>query len=358
MSQKNGKKINLSSPALKMFAAGFVLFACAVAFTPSSGVFRTLPLFLVGGAVSYLLSVSVKMTAVLSAFMTLCTYLASGRGVGESVLYAGVSCLVSVAGMYIFRFVKAAVKTQKKAVRSKCIISAILAFAVAVLLCAVLCGNVVSFIIHNAENTDYISTNYGGTVEKRFTSYEALDGEYRTYVSFNDGENIYGNADECYIVVYEENVNDDVRNYFEQKMLYSANAALASVISKATWGYNITASDIAFEKGEVLAPDSEAEDYMDRIRYVVSFESIYDENERDKFVSVCRDTVSVIASSGFVFEKIVLCGGNASDVLFSLEVTENVTGADVERLVTDFDEKQVYDMGVTKMTILDYWNNK
>ncbi|MBR2021107.1 MAG: hypothetical protein IJ939_01595 [Clostridia bacterium] len=352
------KKINFSSPAFRMIASGFVLFLCALAFTPSSGVFRTLPFFLVGGAVSYALSVSTSVIAAFSGIMTLCTYLASGRGVGESVFYAAVSCLVAIAGVYIFRFVKSAGIAQKKNVRNKCITAAIVSFAVSLVLCLVLCGNVFSFLSNDAKNTAYIEENYGKTVKKRYTSYEAFAGEYRTYVSFKDGESVYGNDDDCYISTQPEKINDDVRNYHEEKMLYVANARLANVISGATWGYNITASDIAFENREILSADSDIDDYMGRVKYVVSFESIFHESERDKFVSVCEDTVSAIASSGIEFEKILLCGGDASRVLFILEVTENTKREDVQKLVSAFDEKLVKDVGVTEMTILDYWNNK
>lgn len=352
------KKIEFSSPAFRMIASGFVLFLCAFAFTPSSGMLRTLPLFLAGGAVSYALSVSVPVIVAFSAIMTLCTYLASGRGVGESVFYAVVSCLVAIAGVYIFRFVKAARITQKKNVRNKCITAAVFSFVVSLVLCLVLCGNVFSFLSCDAKNTAYIKENYGETITKRYTSYEAFAGEYRTYVSFIDGESVYGNDDDCYINTQPSVIHDDMRNYYEQQLLYVANARLANVISGATWGYNITASDVSFENGEILSVDSNVDDYMGRVKYVVSFESIFHENERDRFVSVCEDTVSSIALSGIEFEKIVLCGGDAANVLFCLEVTENTKREDVHKLVSDFDEKLVRDVGVTEMTILDYWNNK
>ena len=356
---ENSRRINLlSKPAFKMIVAGFVLFACAAAFTPSAGVFRTIPFFLAGGAISCILSVSVRVILAFSAVMTLCTYLVSGRSVTEAVLFSVAACLLAFAGVYVVKFIRAAKRTKKADVRKKCVMSAVVAFAVSVLLCAVLCGNVVSFLVNDAKNSGYIEKNYDKTVEKRYTSYEALKGEYRTYVSFKDGDSVYGNADDIYVSVKGDNVNDEVRNYFEEKMLYSANSKLANVISTATWGYNITASDIAFDYGEILTGDSVADDYMDRVRYVVGFDSIFHENEKDKFISVCEDTVAAISASGMRFEKIILCGGDASKVIFSLEITEKTKTEDVSELVTLFDEKQVEDIGVTEMTILDYWKNK
>ncbi len=354
---KSGKRI-VSKPAFKMFAAGFVLFACALAFTPSAEVIRTIPLFVAGGAAAHALSVSAGMISSLSAVFTLCMYLASGRGVAEAVFYAVVSCLLATAGVYVIRFVRASKKTQKNDVKKKCITAAVTSVAVSLVLSMVLCGNAVSFLIKDSTNTEYIKKNYGETVEKRYTSYEALAAEYRTYVSFKDDGGVYGKADECYVKSGSDAVWDDVRNYYEQKILYTANARLASAVSKATWGYNITASDIAFENGEVLSSDAVADDYMDRVSYVVSFESIFTKNEKDKFVSICEDTVEAISESGIAFERIVLCGGNATEVLFSLEVTPETSKKDVRDSVSDFDAKQVASLGVTEMTILDYWMNK
>ena len=358
MSENKTRKSIISRSVIKMFAAGFVLFACAVAFTPSSGVFRTIPFFVIGGAVAFLLGASTSVCASLSFIMTLFTYLVSGRGTGESVFYAAVSCLLTLSGVYAVRFFKASKRTSKKDTAVKCRASAFSALAVALVLSFALCGNVVSFLFALTQNGAYIDLNYGNAIEKRYTSYEAFDGEYRTYVSFADEGGVYGNADECYVLADKKHFNDDVRNYYEDKILVEAEARLAYAISGATWGYNITASDIDFSIGEILTPDSKTEDYLNRVRYVVGFESLFDEDDRDKFVSICEDTVSAIEANGIEFDKIVLCGGDASKVLFSLTLTSETQKADVDSLVEIFDEEQVSEMGVTEMTILDYWKNR
>ena len=354
MKFKDIKDIN---PTLRMFLSGLLLFLCAAAFTPSSGVLRTIPLFLAGGAVSYLIGVSMSTSASLSGVMTLCTYLVSGRSVAEAIMYCLVACLLCSAGVYAVRFFKASKKTAKNDVKRKCIACAILSLVLSCVLSLVLCGNVVSFVMNDAENTGYIAANYGEKVDKKYTSYEAMRGEYRTYVSFEDEGGIYGDADECYVSA-GKNFNDDVRNHYEEKMLFVAKQKLANVVSGATWGFNITAADIAFDKGEILTPESELHDYMDRVRYVVGFDILVSEEDRDDFVSVCEDTVSEIVESGIEFEKIVLCGGNASEVIFALEVTEETRREDVSESIKPFDEKYVRDIGVTEMNILDYWENK
>jgi len=358
--KQNADRKNLKS-ALSIVIPGVVLFLCAMLFTPTLGVFRTIPFFIAGGAVSAVFCSSSRMIYALAAVMTLCTYLASGRSVGQSVLFALVACLLSASGIYAYKFASAGKKTDNKNVRKKCIGAAVSAVAVAVVLSLVLCGNVVSFIIRDAENTDYISRvkNSGGAeMQKQYTAYEAFRGEYCTYVTFEDEGGVYGNADEFSISKRDGVLYDGVREYFEDKLLYDANARLANIVSGATWGFNITASDIAFENGEVIGTAEGFEDYAGRICYVVSFDSLIGENEKEKFVSVCQDTVAEINKSGIAFDKIVLCGGNATDVLFSLTVTPETDVSDVENAIEKFDEKQVSPYGVTEMTILDYWKNR
>ena len=358
MKEKIMSKIDFKSQLVRTVAAGFVLFLCAFAFSPEARIVRTIPLFLVGGARSFVLVSSVKLVLSFSFVMTLCAYLALSGNVGKALFFAVVSCLLSSAGIYVFRFLKAAKKTQKSIVRKKCIFSAAFCCAVAVVLSFVLCGDAVSFVIHDAENTQYIKENYPTDVVKSYTAYDFSKGEYLTFVSFRDGDDVYGNADECYINADVKHFNDGVRNHYEETMLVSAKASLAYVISGATWGYNITASDIAFEKGEILTSDSDINDYLDRINYVVSFQTLFGKNDKEKFVIVCEDTVAVLKANGFEFERIVLCGGDAENVLFCAEITMETGKDDVSVLVRDFDEKIVESIGVTEMTILDYWKNK
>lgn len=347
--------------ALSIVLPGIVLFLCAMLFTPSFGVFRTIPFFIAGGAVSVVFCTSDRMIYALTAVMTLCTYLASGRSVGQSVLFAVVACLLSAAGVYTYKFVTTGKKTDNKNVRKKCTRAAFMAVVLAIVLSVVFCGNIVSFVMKDAENTrhiEYVKDRGGADMHKQYTAYEAFAGEYRTYVTFEDEGGVYGNADEFSISKKGGVLYDGVREYFEEKLLYAANAQLASVVSGATWGFNITASDIDFEDDEVIGTEESFEDYADRICYVVSFDSLIGEAEQEKFASVCKDTVSEINKSGISFNKIILCGGNATEVLFSLTVTPGTDASEVENAIEKFDEETVKPYGVTEMTILDYWKNR
>ena len=347
-----------NSNGFKTAVAGAVLFVSAVLFSPVSGICRTIPFFVVAGVLVRVLKASDLMGVLMGAAMTLCTYLVCGRSVFESLLFCVASSLLTSSGIYIARLAEIMKATEKKGVKKKCSAYISASVLISLVLSLVLCGNAVSFVLNDYENTSYISEKYGDKVEKRYSCYEFSKGEYCTYVSFKDGKEVYGNSDECYVSSGRSLINDDVRNHFEEKMLYSANGALSEIIVGATWGFNVIASDIVFDEGEVLPWDTNAADYLDRISYVVSFDSIIGENEKDKFADICAQTVSEISKSGFEFKNIMFCAGNAADVLFCAKVTPETEAGGVSQLVKAFDEKHLEDFGVSEQDILDYWKNK
>jgi hypothetical protein len=222
----------------------------------------------------------------------------------------------------------------------------------------VVCGNVFSFLAHDSANSRYISEHYDENVHKRYTSYEPAFGEYRTYVSFKDDGSVYGNDDSCYISVKKGVLTDGVRDLYESMMLEAANIKLASVISNATWGFHVAASDIDFEQDEVLKPDASLDDYMQRIGYVVCFDSIIGENEKDKFAPICRDAVYALKQSGYKFESVVLCAGRADKVFYSVVVTPETELSDVDAMIEKFDESKLEEYNVSEEVVLEYWLNK
>ena len=339
-------------------ASGIVLFACAVAFVPSAGIFRTIPFFVAGGAVSQLLGMSASTSVLMSAAMTLCTYLVSGRSVSSALFFAVAACLFALTGVYAAKLFAIVKNTENKAVKKRGAAYISVSFLIALFLSFVLCGNAVSYVLNNNANTAYLKGKYGSEVQKRYTCYEALRGCYCTYVSLADGKEVYGNDDSLYISTKNNKFNDDVRDYYEEKMLNSANLALSEIIAGATFGFNVVSSDIPFEEGEVLNGDSSVSDYLGRINYVVSFDSLVSENEKDKFSAICAETVLEISRRGFEFGNIVFCAGDAKSILFCAEVTPETSAAEVYSLVLEFDEESVLKYGVDENDVLAYWDNK
>lgn len=355
---KNTKKNRFKdSAALRLAAAGAVLFLCAVSFVPAAGVLRTIPFFVIGGMAVQLMGAGFRTCIFMGALMTLCTYLATGRGVGEALLFAVVSGLLTASGMYIVLLAGIVRETEKKTVRKKGGVYIAVTVVISVVLSVVLCGNAVSFLVKDHGNTLYLKEKYNDFAEKRYTCYEPSKGEYCTYVSFKDGDDVYGNDDDCYISVGSVVKNDDIRNYFEEKMLYGANEALSSIIVGATWGFNVVSSDIVLDDGEIIPHGADVSDYLGRINYVVSFDSIIEKDEKDKFSEICSQTVSEISRNGFEFKNILFCGGDASKVLFTVAVTPETDSSDVKTLIKIFDERNLEGWNVSESDILNYWEN-
>ena len=354
----DGKNKLLENFYFKLCAAGIIMFVCALLYAPASGVLRTIPFFVAGGVACELLSVSMGVSAAFCALMTLSVYLASGRSVGEALVYAAVSELLLVAGIYVVKLIRIFKKNTNKSVRKKCAVLGAFALIVAIAVSVVMCGNIVSFIANDSANTEYIVKYYGEEVEKRYTSYEAFDGGYTTYVAFRDGDSAYGNDDDCFVRKEGKSYVDGVRDHYESEMLAYAENELAEIISRATYGFNVVVSGINFSEGEILDSKSDVNDYLDRVSYVVSFDSIINQDEKHKFVPICYDVVTALGEKNFAFKEIVLCAGNVDEVIYSLTVTPGMASSDVKGSVGKFDEKQIRKHGVTEEDVLDYWMNR
>ena len=360
MVKMNGEKIKkiFGMPAVRTLCEGLALFVCAMMYVPSSGVLRTIPFFIVGGVVSQLLAVSVSTTAFMSAVFTLFLYLVDVRSVSSALFFAVIACLLSLSGVYLSKLFVIAKKTENKSVRKKAQSYMIFSVLIAIFLSVVLCGNAFSFVLRDKENMSYISDKYDENISKRYTCFEPLKGGYCTYVSLKDGNDVYGNDDTLYILAKETLYNDDVRNFYEDKMLSSANLALSEIITGATWGFNVVSSDIPFENGEVIDASSDVSDYLSRINYVVTFDSLVSKNEKDKFTAICADTFHEISRRNFEFGNIVFCAGDAKDVLFCVKVDMDTSVGEISSLVSVFDEEVILEYGADENVVLSYWENR
>lgn len=363
--ENNVKKIKLNNSTIKLVVSAIVLFAGAFSFVPEAGILKTIPLLFVAGIVVGLIGIEILVSASLVAVFNLCLYFVRGSGIAETILFTLVAMLFAVSGMYAVKLVSLAKRTQKANVRKKCILLCAVAVVVSVAVSVLLCGNPVSFFKSDFDNTSHVvwlNEHLGAeSVRKEYTSYDFLSGEYRTYVVFNDEENIIGAENDCYISLKKETLTDNVRDYYEDKMLAAAEKTLLNAVVNVTSAFEITASDVVFENDEFLRPGAHYEDYASRIGYVVSFYSILD--KEDDFLSLCNDAMKQLENSGIEFKEIVFCGGNASKVLFAAKL---LPGMDFNTLSSkwsgNFDgfkhvnlEKEY---GVTEEIILDYWNNR
>ena len=350
------KQSFFKSPTFGMIASGLVVFLGVLAFLPEAGFIRTLPLMIVCGFVCERLCSNMLFYCVTAALLNFLMYLFRGSSIAGAFVYTLLAVVLVFCGVYVSKLASLAKKTSNKATKKKCFAYAAASVLVAAVVSVVMCGNVVSALIHDSRNTGYIEEHYGEKVQTRFTAYSPLDGEYRTYIDFADGEVLLGRDNEYFVSHKANLLTDGCRDYFEDKLLETADRRLSLVISEATDAFEITESDIDLEYGEVLPDEPDIARYLDRVRYVVSLYSIIE--QRESFEEICRDCVAKISEYEYAFDEIVICGGNSSEVLFSLAVKKGMTQDEVGQAIQDFAPEQVEHLGVTEKTVLDYWYNR
>jgi len=164
-----------------------------------------------------------------------------------------------------------------------------------------------------------------------------------------------GESDECYI-----SKNKDMRrDYLEGLLLDDAKKQLKVRLSNAVDMFEITSAFIGFEQNEILDENAVYTEYLDRTSYVVSLYHIV--SDRESFAKLCADCCRVLAKDEeFDFGEIVICGGNANEVLYTFTVDkDSVQNVEIEEsMIKDFDEKTLEKYGVTEKTVLDYWYNR
>ncbi len=353
----DAKKTNfLKTPTFSMIVAGIVLFLGALCFVPEAGFLRTLPILVVCGALSSIAGAETLFCLVVSVVFNFSMYLFRGSHVGEALLFAVLSVLMVLCGIYVSRLVLLYRKTEKKAVKKKCILYSAYALIAIIAANAILCGNIISFAVADSGNTKYISQNYKDTVDKKFTAYSLFDGQYKTYIGFVDGDTVVGDGNDCYISRKNGKLTDGRRDFFEDGMLEAANRMAALVVSGATDAFEITESDIDFADGEILNANSDISEYHDRVGYVISFYSIVEDKE--DFVKICHDSLAKFREYDYPYSEIVFCAGNASDVLFSMTVKPDTELTKLSGLAEEFEDNSVSHYGIDENTVLEYWYNK
>ena len=365
MGSVNVRKKIVLGPTARMIIGAALIFIAVLLFMPQAGVFRTVPFLLFAGIASGLLNVKTVTCASLTGIFNMCVYSIYVGGVVDGIVYSVLAVVYVVIGVYIAKLVVLVYNTKKPTARKKALVICVLCFAVVIVLSLIFCGNTVSFIKKDADNTnriEYLNKHYGeyNKVIKKYTSYFPVAREYRTYVTFKDDGNIVGANDDCYISVKNDNLTDCVRIYYENKMLADAKKSLANIVKNTTNAFEVTAANIVFQDEEILDGDSKYLVYQNRIGYVVSFYSII-ENKND-FLSLCYDTALELAKNGFEYNEVIFCGGTSSNVLFCVQVTPGITYDELfTELTTSFDE--LFDSGilekygVSEEMILGYWNN-
>lgn len=352
MVTKSKKQIN-KEPLYNIVLPAIIVFLSSLLFMPSAGVFRTIPVLLVCGIIVGVTGLGKAAGVVFAGLFNLCIYLVHGKGVLLSFLFAILAAAFVAGGVYIGMLVKTALKTSKKNVKSKCYILMSVTFVFVIALSCLFCGNIYTFLKYSTTNNAYINEHYGKTIEKNYTVYEWREMDVRTYVSFKHNDVVIGADDECYISTKEDKVTDNVRDYYENVMLKEANKSLAGIMAGVTGAFEISASDVDLENGEILSEASNVGDYSERVAYAVSFYSLID--DKTDFEVLCRDAVAAIKDYGFEYEEIVFCAGDPEKVIYSFTMNDETNVKSVASGIKQYSDEDVARFGIDEKTILSYW---
>lgn len=348
-------EMNKKTPllALRMLVCGLLIFVGTLLYMPQSGVVRTLPFLAVLSAVGYMVYKDMRYTAGCSFVFSFCMLSVNGNSMKLSFVFALFAVLFSVGGAYGLRFLAAGAKTKNAVLKKKCSVRGVALLAITFLVYMLVCGNIISAFLARAENHDYVKKmqeSYSDKLTVHHTSFDALSREYKTYVAFShDGETI-GDKDDCYVSKTEDKITD----YYKQLLLEDGKKSVKTAVSGAVDMFEITSCDIAFEKGKPVVPENGYNEYADHARYVLSLYHMVDtEEEFEKLYEDCAKELESIA-----FKEIVICAGNANEVLFVGTLSKDENGNTVVGEISDFDEKYIAKYGVTEKTVLDYWYNR
>ena len=348
MDKLTEKKTSLTG--LRIAVSTLLIFAGVMMYLPQSSVVRTLPAVLVFTAVADMVYRNVKFTLLCNGIFAFSILCAKGNEVAYSLVYTILSVFLSLLCIYGFRLLSAGNKTKNPELKKKCKTRSIIVLALSFAVYMLACGNIISCIVEKNANHSYIEKNYGNNVEIHYTAFDAISREYKTYVSFTDDGGTIGLTEDFYVSLS----TDNVRDYYEDKLMKTGEKKLKTALMNAVDMFEITNSGFTLDKNVVIDSNSEFDTFADRGWYVVSLYHIVEEkNEFEKLVNDCRESLTDMA-----FSEIVICGGNANKVLFTSTLIKDSEGNTLTSEISEFDEKQMEKYGVTEMTVLDYWYNR
>lgn len=335
---------------LRMLISGIIIFCGALLYMPWCSAVRTLPFVLIFSAVADIVYKNLMYTVGCSTVFCFCMLCVGGMDVAMSAVYSIVAGVLCLGCTYAIRVMRAGRKTKKTELKKKCNIRSITVLVICFALYMTVCGNVFSCVLSQNANNKYIRQNYGDKVEIHHTAYDVTDREYKTYVSFVDDNEAVGITEECFV----SKNTDNVRDYIEDKVMFDGNKKMRATLINAVDMFEITNSGVDKEKHDVLDFEANFDAYEKDCWYVVSLYHIVE--NKAQFEKLYKDCVKSLENADF--KEIVLCSGNATEVLYTAHVYKDENGKIVAEDIKDFDEKYLEQYGVTEMTVLDYWYNR
>ena len=339
----------------RMIVAALLCFAGCCLYMPSADVFRTIPFVALFAALADVVYKNIKYNVGFAAVFSFSLLCLNGFSMAYASFFAFCGAVFAVSAIYGVRLLGASSKTAKKELKKRCRIRAVAVLALSFALYMLVCGNVISFLMKKSGNIAYINEHYKELVKVTYTDFDAKTREYKTHITFTHEGIVVGKSDDCFV---SEN-NDGRRNYLEDVIMENCNKYLKLYVSEAVDMFEITNSGIYFEKDEVISDNADMSAFENDTWYVISLYHTVDTQEG--FLDLCNKCFeSFRKNPQFTFRETIICGGNASEVLFMCTINgENIKkdALTVEDVKT-FDAEYVKKYGVTEKTYLDYWQNK
>ncbi len=338
---------------LRMLVSGLLIFAGALLYMPQSGLVRTLPLLAVLAAVGNAVYNNMKYTAGCAFVFSFCLLSVNGSSLKMSAVFSFLGAMFALGGAYGLRLLRAGTKTKNALLRKKCTVRGVVVLAITFVVYMLVCGNIIGAFLARAENHKYVmclDESYSDELTMHHTSFDAIEREYKTYVTFTHNGEIVGDKDECFV----SKTQDKITDYYKQLLLEDGKRSIKSTVSSAVDMFEITNCGFALEKGIPVIPEKGYEEYAKDAWYVLSLYHMVDSKQDfEKLYTYCKDALEKES-----FKKIVVCGGNASEVLYMATLSRNEEGVLSVGEVLDFDEKYLENYGVNEKTVLDYWYNR
>ncbi len=345
----NENKKTAPFAGLRMLISGILVFAGTLAYIPQSGIIRALPILAVMSAVGDVFYKSYLYNCGCAFVFSFCLLSVNGSSIGFCGVYSALAALFSLGSIYGVRLLRASYKTKKAELKKKCTVRSITVLVLTFAVYMLVCGNIIGIVSARMSNHEYIRKNYGDSIQILHTSFDAIDREYKTYVSFRHENSVVGDRDDCFV----SKTRDNIRDYYEGVLLEEGKKLLSGRLKEAVDMFEVTNCGICFEDGEIIKPSQQYRDFEEKAWYVVSLYHIVDNEQA--FNRLYEDCTQAL--EGFEFKEIIICGGNAQEVLYTATVTKD-NGVVTPEPIKAFEEDYLEQYGVTEKTVLDYWLNR
>ena len=348
------KKI-LQNQTVKLFLGALILFMGILLYLPQAGVVRSFPFIIILSFAAHFFISDLRVLLGFSFIMSFLLHCTIGNSVTRA-LFLSVAC---VAFAFIGAMLLDGLKRQKKSASKHAEVSSrlvgfVLPLVIGVVLYTLLCGNIFSAAKNSSYNNRYIEENYPETVSRSYTYYCVPAFAYRTCVEFMYNSESVGKTKECIIQQKGGEFTDGIRDWLEDYMLQSYERVMSYVIGSGADNFSILASDIDFDRGEIIDMDAEVGKYAERVNYAVAVYAL--EMDKSYFEKICLEICNAINDTdNFSCGSVTFVGVDAEKVRFSAHVdfSEN---SSAELDVSEFKKSDLDAFGVSEDDVLLYWS--